>query len=581
MSRVTVRRCVGCAVGGVLVIGSVVVSSSRQGKTPAALVEEQLIVGPLASFQDKFVVSNDGLRAAWLESAKNKKLSLILDGKAVVEGADGVFLPVFSPDSRRVAYGVTRAGEYAVVVDGVEEKTEGALGLAAFSQDSRDLAYATCRPDGNAFHCVAAVRGQPPGPEYEDIARLFIVSGAPPRLVYTGLRNGRWRLVVDHKEIGPTLIPVNKQSPFNGFMFSPNGHFACVALGEETRESIRSPDYDHARDDIGVGPVVLLDGRPVETFKLDGLDLKPGTKIDYAGLNFALGAPVLSPDGTRVAYAGLTYHGKSAFLETTKTTGRIVVDGKQLGPLYPSEGQGRPRRVPVFAGDGAFPMVVRGMDPLWAGVSNPVFSPDGKRVAHAAKRGNDDYVVVLDGEIQRGPALQRFLAGPTFSRDGQHLAYVGWAQGQTLVVVDGAVKSALTGKSEDFVEAFTYTPKHLTFVTGLGDTLYYSGVQHDGYAGIASRRIVVDGVVIAVTHDSNGFPAIVSNEDETSLAYVVPDVATAKVAIDGQEGNRYNTIYSHTLRFTDPATVTFVAQHFKGFVRVTQRKAPAGAPAGR
>ena len=52
---------------------------------------------------------------------------------------------VFSPDSKRVAYGVKRGEKVFVVVDGVEGKEYNWVGWPAFSPNSQRAAYAMQR----------------------------------------------------------------------------------------------------------------------------------------------------------------------------------------------------------------------------------------------------------------------------------------------------------------------------------------------------------------------------------------------------------------------------------------------------
>jgi roadblock/LC7 domain-containing protein len=72
-------------------------------------------------------------------------------------------------------------------------------------------------------------------------------------------------------------------------------------------------------------------------------------------------------------------------------------------------------------------------DGIMAGT--PVFSPDSKRVAYAAERG-DKWVVVVDGA--EGKEFDGIMAGtPVFSPDSKRVAYAPERGNKRMAVVDG------------------------------------------------------------------------------------------------------------------------------------------------
>ncbi|MGB9488739.1 MAG: hypothetical protein WCD04_21820, partial [Terriglobia bacterium] len=69
----------------------------------------------------------------------------------------------------------------------------------------------------------------------------------------------------------------------------------------------------------------------------------------------------------------------------------------------------------------------------WIGKGAPVFSPDSKRVAYVAKRGGKWSVVVDDVEGKEYDGIGSLV----FSPDSKRVAYVAMRGGKQLVVLDG------------------------------------------------------------------------------------------------------------------------------------------------
>ena len=112
-----------------------------------------------------------------------------------------------------------------------------------------------------------------------------------------------------------------------------------------------------------------------------------------------VGAPALSPDGTRVAYAVGTYDAEENQIDTEIWT-------------VPAEG-GEPRRLTAHKGSSR----------------SPVFSPDGKRLAFVSKRGGDKqnqlYLLPLDGgEAERITDMPTGVSSPRWLPDGKRIAFV-------------------------------------------------------------------------------------------------------------------------------------------------------------
>ena len=130
-----------------------------------------------------------------------------------------------------------------------------------------------------------------------------------------------------------------------------------------------------------------------------------------------VGAPVLSPDGSRIAYTVSTYDAGENRLDTDVWT-------------VPAAG-GDPRRLTARRGSSR----------------SPVFSPDGKRLAFVSKRDTDRqnqlYVLPLDGgEAERVTEMPLGVSSPRWLPDGQRIVFVS-------TVVTGAESPEATQKKVD------------------------------------------------------------------------------------------------------------------------------------
>jgi Tol biopolymer transport system component len=174
-------------------------------------------------------------------------------------------------------------------------------------------------------------------------------------------------------------------------------------------------------------------------------------------------APVISPDGKRMAYKVDADGGARRAL---------VVDGK-VGPAYESVNNGSIR----FSADSASlscsasdangnsifirngKVVAEGPDIK----SDPVLTPDFKRVAYKVAVG-DQRAVMLDG--QRGPVFAQVdNATIEFSPNGQHLAYVA-ADGPQDNAKESVVLDQISGPVYDRVAGLTFSAdgNHLAYV---------------------------------------------------------------------------------------------------------------------
>ena len=265
-------------------------------------------------------------------------------------------------------------------VIGEEEPEPFRLGDCLYTGDDQSrFAYVARR--GDRFFVGT---GLEEGPEFERILSSPTFSPDCRQMAYAALVDGVERLVLDGRVV----------TEFQGtgdVIFSPKG------------DRVAYTAFRGERPDV----FVVLDGVAGPAF-----DLCP--------------IMVFSPDGTRFAYVGRRYSGPTEDLSAM--TEVLVLDGEP-GPEF-SEISGGMYGSHIVdlrftpGGSGEAPELDR-----------VVFSPDGRRIAYIARRG-DVSTLVLDGTL--GP-FSVLVAAPVFSPDSKRVAYVirrGRAE-KYEVVVDG------------------------------------------------------------------------------------------------------------------------------------------------
>ena len=200
----------------------------------------------------------------------------------------------------------------------------------------------------------------------------------------------------------------------------------------------------------------------------------------------------------------------------------------------------------------------------------------------AATAGADEKkitVLIVDGQPKF--EFKELLAGPEFSPDGQHIAYVDWSNGGFVGILDG--KSVAESKAPGyhtlslgkyFAEQIMFSPdsQRLAYVVVSGGENYWEGATKR-----AKRRVLVDG------HEDNLYDAyrinLTFSPDSRHVAYIVhgglkKDKST--VVIDGREGGPYDSVLGgvfHTEVDADRGTsaeFVYIARKGSKFYRVTQ-----------
>jgi Tol biopolymer transport system component len=347
------------------------------------------------------VFSPDSKRIAFIATTVDRNKSfVVVDGKEwePVERVATNRTLQFSPDGKRLAFVGGRADKAFVMLDGVVGPEFAGVGEVQFSSDSKRFSYVALLANGKAL-VVADGR---PGSEYDSVRRpVFSPDGK--QLAYVGRRDGQERVVLEGKELKAfQMIPgLGKEdllqvTPF----FSPDGQRMVYMAGEEGRFRMVEVDRES----------------PVLEF---------------------FGEPTFSPDSQHLAYIGKK-SGK----------GYLVIDGVSR------EIQG-------------------------SGISvGARFSPDSKRFAYVLAHDRQRMCVMLDDkaqEVYEGVGCGNDGQNLFFSPDSQHLVYMAERNYQWHVVRDG-----VPGQGYYRVTAISFSPdsRHLAYQATSGVT----------------RRLVVDGV---------------------------------------------------------------------------------------
>jgi roadblock/LC7 domain-containing protein len=277
------------------------------------------------------------------------------------------------------------------------------------------------------------------------------------------------------------------------------------------------------------------------------------------------GTLCFSPDGQRLAYKAADGIGQAV------TSEFVVVDGKaqqrytKVGaPVISPDG----KRVAYWARSGSkeFLVLDGNEGPAFASVWPPVFSPDGSRVAYIAKLDKKRGVVVVDGVP--GPAFEHPHEGPVFSADGR-LAYAE-ASGHKLVINVNSqpyTEVPFQAGKVNGIHSIVFSPdgKRLAFVVLRGGVSYMQGETRR-----AKRTVVVD----RKPEKDYNVPALTGprfSPDGRHLAYAVhdPDKRQDFVVLDGQEGMPYGEVLQDSISFSTTAMRYWVRQGNK-LLRVVQ-----------
>jgi Tol biopolymer transport system component len=276
----------------------------------------------------------------------------------------------------------------------------------------------------------------------------------------------------------------------------------------------------------------------------------------------AVGTLRFSPDSKHWAMGVKRQGTGGMFFGKSKPKWFMMVDGKPIGlgydvladPVFSPDGN----RIAFLAKDGEKARVcVDGKSPAAYDDSGAlVFSPDSKHVAYGAKVG-EKWFVVRDGVKETEFDA---ITGSIFSPDSAHCAYVAYRGDRKAAMIDGVV-----GKFYKSVGKIHFSPDGRRVCYAAGDDATgvfmvidgkegktYSMIQHDppAFSPDGSRvvyvaaigdknkfeQFVVDNGVEGKHYQGVSGPVITSDGKHLAYDVVLKAQDRASVVIDGQEG---------------------------------------------
>lgn len=374
--------------------------------------ERRLAVLPGEASAYVTVFSPTGTRVAYVLKLGEKQ-TVVIGDKAGPE-FDDVFIPVFSPSGKTLAYGGISKEESQLLTEGRAESIAGA-GTPMFGSGDV-MAYILHEAEGNCA-VFNGVKG-PPHP----MMGLDGISRDGKVLVYSVFENRRWRFVVGGRE---------------------------------------HPDFEGVE-----GPVAISrDGGTVVYGAIEGSDCFAVVNGEKGAAHYLVTSWAVSPDGKRVAY-GAQGDDRKAF---------VMADGKK-GELF--EAVGRPvfsadgRHLAYWGQSGSEKVVVldgkkgRAFDYRYD-LSPITFSADGNHIAYRAHL-EEAPVIAVDDTASEPYAL---AGDPVFAPDGKTVAYAAMPRGSRWIVVAGNKKS----DAFDEIGPIVFRPdgKRVAFGARIGQELWW------------------------------------------------------------------------------------------------------------
>lgn len=324
-------------------------------------------------------------------------------------------------------------------------------------------------------------------------------------------------------------------SPITAWAFSPDSKRFAYVERQERNSVVLDGKVGLKHDGIDPASLRFSSDSNHIGYIADGtaiIDYKPGREYELAS------DLVISPDGKRV---GFIASNKSVRPSSQATF--AVVDGRE-GKIYDevrnlvfSPDSKRvayivANRGPSFAGKDAC-VVIDGVESKhYFGIGDTLrFSPDSQSLLYVAQFADRRWSVVVNGKegnVHNAWAIRN----PVFSPNGQRVAYVvavDYANDKRTgyVVSDGKEGKHYSGDISLDIVNFSPDSKHIAYSVGIG-----------GYEG--------EGFVVVDDKEGNRYVGnrrqIVWTPDSSQLAYVVSKKGQHFVVFNGKEGKHYDSI---------------------------------------
>ena len=487
---------------------------------------------------DSIVVSPDGTRVVWVQQiSETKGRRVILDGKPFGLMYDQIAsgTPIFSPDSKRIAFAAKKNNECFVIVDDkvsppypVDATSGGQwpIGSLIFSPDSMSVAYQAHKPDGASV----VVNGKSYGP-YDDVTLKdgktiwgiweFVFGTDSKCFAYRAKKDGKMLACAGRIRGGNTEFltagpfdAVGRGTPVYLPASSPGFAFIAKEGGKEKLVFLPKKGNPAAEYELIVRNSLVYDGSSVSyTIRRDNKSIpiirgKTGPGYDDLGLimiegnRYAYAAAVgkqvcMVVDGKQgELYDGLRYPG-TIFSPTGKRTAFAVRKGDNSGVCldgkvakwykninYRSMTFGQKDRQFAFIAhpEAGAKVVLNGDEgPSYEAILRLEFNADGSRFAYIARNGNI-YWLVIDGK-KLGPYDSIVDRTFTFSPSGKQYACVIVNKGRYYVLSDGKIGPECDKVVSQLV--FNPTGTHLAYVVGNRVT----GTRKWTYSVVCNRAV--------------------------------------------------------------------------------------------
>jgi Tol biopolymer transport system component len=348
--------------------------AARQGRTWRLVLDGLEQASYDAVFGPEF--SPDSQRLAY-RAREGKNWFVVLDGARRPGDFQVLKSPVFSADSKRVAYVGCAAVTCGAIIDDKEKGYFSAVGQVGFSQDSQHFVFSAARAEMGRYKMFVVTDQQ----TWE-----FTAGALSDTITWTtDLRSAESNLLAEHL---PSVI------------FSPDGkHLAWVELGKLVRDGNPGPACEKIAaaefSADGNHSAVICESKLKMSLLVDDQVLREfDPQVEYPHF------PTFSPDGQRFAYViarpleSAGQKGKRLGLGSMNvgpggTVSTHIVNSVEavLMPLNQRHGVHL-----IVDGNEVAQSVAIGLGPM-------TFSPDGRRLVYHlfGPRGTQEHVVVLDG----------------------------------------------------------------------------------------------------------------------------------------------------------------------------------------
>jgi len=538
------KKAIALCLLAVLVV-CIVIARRKQGRFSNRVVSETLIARIDSSWiPESLIASPDARRVAYVDEVGKKQLVVVDANKQ--KKYDGIMAGslMFSPDSKRVAYAARLGNKWFAVADGREgNKYDGiGQGTLLFSPDSQRLTYAARIAD----KWFVVVDGQEGKKYHGMVTGTLIFSPDSKRVAYAAVQGDKRFVVVDGHEknkydgIGPGTLDFSPNSTRLAYAarVGPNGR-SPIPVSELWRyRFFLVLDEKEQEGYSGLGPFCGVPTAPKRLLGYSGIILSDDQ------LQVVDGTDENKYDGTRAPSIILRQLSKLVSVSGGLNRWHLALD-REVGEKCDHQAA----RTPIFSpdskrvayaarvGTNQHAVVVDGKEgkPYDGIVRHTLlFSPDSNRVAYAAERGNKPSVVVNGTEGKKYKHIQ--MGSLIFSADSKRLAYVAGTGSRAVVVVDEKEGKRYPGGRSVTAPIFSPDSKRMAYVAQTLRRMPNGEWRQTSF-------VVVDGKEEKKYSIAPGCPPIFS-PDSKRLAYAA-EVGGRNpkwfVVVDGEEGRRHDS----------------------------------------